>query len=78
MIKSYSGVAEQWPMYDNKRSPTNPVNDIFYANSNAAESVNNVNQVINFDANGFTLVTTNSATNLSGASYVYMAFANQF
>jgi hypothetical protein len=78
MIKSYAGVAENWAMYDNKRSPSNPVNDILVANESFAESVDNVNQVINFDANGFTLVTTNSATNLSGASYVYMAFANQF
>ena len=78
MIKSYSGVSEQWAMYDNKRSPTNPVNDIIYAQSNAAESVNNTNQEISFDANGFTLIDTNSLTNLSGSSYIYMAFANQF
>ena len=75
MIKSYSGVSEQWAMYDNKRSPTNPVNDILYAQSSAAESVNNTNQEISFDANGFTLIDTNSLTNLSGSSYIYMAFA---
>jgi hypothetical protein len=78
MIKSYSGVEEQWVMYDNKRSTSNPRNDLLFANLSNAESVNNVNQEINFDDNGFTLVTTNSATNVSGASYIYMAFANQF
>ena len=75
MIKSYSGVQENWAIYDNKRSPSNPVNDILVVNESFAESVNNTNQVLNFNANGFTLVTTNSLTNLSGTSYLYMAFA---
>ena len=75
MIKSYSGVQEYWAIYDNKRSPSNPVNDYLAANASFAENVNNANQVLNFNSNGFTLVTNNSLTNLSGSSYIYMAFA---
>ena len=78
MFKCTSGYVENWVIYDNKRSPSNPRNDLLLANTSNSEFVDYFTHHVNFDADGFTLVQTSSAANGSGGEYIYMAFANQF
>jgi len=74
MIKR-SNAAEHWKMYDNVRNPFNPVNTIINANEADAEATS-VNNTLDFTATGFQCTSTSGATNASGSSYVYMAFAD--
>ena len=74
MIKR-SNAAEHWKMYDNVRNPFNPVNTQVNANEADAEATS-VNNNLNFTATGFQCTSTNGATNASGSSYIYMAFAD--
>ena len=77
MIKS-SSLTGSWRIWDNKRSPSNPRNEILKPNESEAEETNSPNAVIDFLENGFQPKSTHSSVNASGASYIYMAFANQF
>ena len=63
-----------WFMYDNKRSPSNVVDDYLSANGNGAEVSNSA---VNLDllSNGFKLRNTDGGHNNSSGTYVYMAFA---
>ena len=74
MIKRTDAV-EQWRIFDNTRSPTNPVTRTLNANESNAES-DNVNNTLNFTSTGFQLTATNGGTNASGGTYIYMAFAD--
>jgi hypothetical protein len=62
-----------WLIQDNARNPFNNVDDFLYANLSAAED--SLNPSIDFLSNGFKLRTANVSFNGSGATFIYMAFA---
>ena len=61
-----------WYILNNKSDTYNPEESFFYANSNAAEADNTF---MDFLSNGFKIRESGGGSNGSGASYVYMAFA---
>ena len=61
-----------WTMMDSKRSPFNEADDWLYPNMDAVEDTNGA---VDFLSNGFKIRQTHSYWNTSGASYIYMAFA---
>ena len=71
-VKS-STSAHGWLMVDAARNTYNYVDNYVYANSNGAEN-NNVADLFTFMANGIK-VGNSSATNASGATFIYAAFA---
>ena len=72
MIKK-SSATEEWYMYDNKRTPFNEIAKGLAANLSGAEF--DTGATIDFLSNGFKNTGTNTGTNASGATYIYMAFA---
>lgn len=75
MIKRVD-TADAWYIYDNRRNTTNPRNSILLANSNTAELTNTQYYSIDFLSNGFQPRSdVSTATNASGGTYLYMAFA---
>ena len=75
MLKRSSASGENWYIKDNKRNIFNPVDNTLYANSSASEISNWGGATTDYLSNGFKLRTTDSAHNGSGATYIYMAFA---
>ena len=73
MIKK-SSATEEWYMYDNKRTPFNEIAKGLAANLSGAEF--DTGATIDFLSNGFKNTGTNTGTNASGATYIYMAFAS--
>ena len=72
IFKSTAGT-ESWSMVDNKRDTFNVVKKQLFPNlSNASETTNNV---MDFCSNGFKMRNNDSRYNLSGYTYIYMAFA---
>ena len=71
MVKSTGGESN-WQMSDNKRNTFNEVNKHLRANSSGAEFTN---YPIDFLSNGFKLRATDTDTNGSGTTYIFMAFA---
>jgi len=63
-----------WIMFDNKRSSFNIVDKNVQANSSNAETTSGY---LDFTSNGFKLRMNGASANGSGASYIYMAFAEQ-
>ena len=63
-----------WFIYDNTRNPFNETNLRISANSSGAESTQTSNQ-IDLLSNGFKCRGNAGATNASGGTYIYMAFA---
>jgi len=72
MIKRAIGGTDNWVMFDNKRSPFNEVNENLVAN---ASSPTNTGIKIDMLSNGFKCKVTEGNTNVSGNTYIYMAFA---
>ena len=72
MIKRIDGTGA-WSMFDNKRDPSNPVQKVLQAQSNAAEA--NVGNACNFNSNNFQLTDTNSQRNANGGTYIFIAIA---
>ena len=72
MVKA-SSVTGNWVMSDNKRSVFNRVQNTLYANVADAELTDGV--YFDLLSNGFKIKDASSANNTSGATYVYMAFA---
>jgi len=65
-----------WNIFDSKRDVDNQVGNVLYANQNYAEEADASHSSANdFLSNGFKLRETGNAINGSGASYIYMAFA---
>jgi len=64
-----------WVILDNKRDTSNPIDKTLNPNLSAVESTAND---IDFNATTFQLKSTNADTNANTATYIYMAFANQF
>ena len=79
MIKNASA-AESWVVYDSTRNPRNPTDLKF--SPDTADSENDTSAIggtaynnINILSNGFKCVKNNAATNGSGNTLIYMAFA---
>ena len=75
VIVKRTDAADNWTMSDNKRQGYNSNQDSLYPNLSNAE-VTTTNW-IDYFSNGFKLNRTDGAENGSGASYIYMAFAEQ-
>ena len=65
-----------WVMYDSERDPVNHNNFRLQANSSGAESTNDNNTNIDFLNNGFQLRNSDSDSNGSGVTYVYLAIGD--
>jgi hypothetical protein len=74
LFKQSSADGEYWHMMDSIRSPTNAVALDLYPNLSNAEATYSPAPV-DFLSNGFKFRTSNGAWNGSGATYIYMAFA---
>ena len=79
LIKRTDNV-DNWWIYDNKRDTTNPNTETLMPNSTSAEYSGSPYTDLNFLSNGFEPIGTNlqAVNNGNGATYIYMAFANQF
>ena len=73
VLKNVSN-AQNWYMYDNKRSDFNLSNDHIYADLNNAETADS-SHGIDILSNCFKIRTSNDGWNGSGENYIYMAFA---
>ena len=74
IFKSSSLGTTNWQLLDNKRNTFNPQNNHLRPNSSVAEFTN---YPVDFLSNGFKFRNTDSDNNQSGATYIYMAFAEQ-
>jgi hypothetical protein len=73
LIKQSSASGENWLVIDSQRSQYNVMGDLIFANLSNAEASS---PVVDFLSNGFKLrVNTGTATNASGSTYIYAAFA---
>jgi len=77
IIKATSVSGMRWAMFDNKRTIANGDMDYLVADDNHAESDAGLGYTdpIDFVSNGFKIRNSDGFTNQSGASYIYMAFA---
>jgi hypothetical protein len=78
MIRNTSQ-ASNWEMFDHKRNPSNVANLKLGANLAVAENGSDLGNTsqnnIDILSNGFKLRTSSTDTNVSGNTYIYMAFA---
>jgi hypothetical protein len=74
MLKQSSASGENWRVFDTARSTYNPTDNRLLANLSNAESVGVPNE-LDTVSNGFKFRATDGASNGSGATYIYMAFA---
>jgi hypothetical protein len=72
MIKSTS--VESWELFDTSRSPYNQAVELLEANASGSENTSSTS-AIDILSNGFKQRNTRAATNGSGTTYIYMAFA---
>jgi hypothetical protein len=72
IAKRTDEAAHNWFMWDTKRSPFNLVQAVLYPNATSSESTL---FEINILSNGFKHYNNYGSTNTSGASYIFMAFA---
>ena len=76
MFKTTVANSSNWFILDNKRQGFNPANETLNPNnSDAASSTGLSVNTLDFLSNGFKMKTNNAEFNGSGATYVYMAFA---
>ena len=66
-----------WMMYDSKREPSNLMDKYLMTNSANAEAGSSTDNPIDFLSDGFKLRYTNTSTNQSGGTYIYMAYAEE-
>jgi hypothetical protein len=74
MVKRTDSAGNNWTILDSARSESNDVDDYLYLNLSNAE-IANTNADVDFLSNGFKIRNTTSDQNTSGATYIYMAFA---
>jgi hypothetical protein len=67
-----------WFVFDNARNPTNNRNRYLYPNFSNAELQGGSGNYYSFDADSFTVRSTDNSLNASGETYLYMAFGNEF
>ena len=75
LIKRTDGGTNNWVIYDKERDPYNYVDDRLYPNLSSAESGGGASYSYDFLSNGFKLRSIGSEHNISGGTYIYMAFA---
>ena len=75
LIKQSSSAGNDWLMYDNKRDTFNVANKLLVANASGAEATGQSFNYIDFLSNGFKIRGSDARNNGSGATYIYMAFA---
>jgi hypothetical protein len=73
LIKRTSSSGQNWPIFDDVRNTYNPETLYLFASSSAAEGTENGG--IDYLSNGFKIRNSFDYTNTSGATYIYMAFA---
>ncbi len=73
LVKKSSASGEDWGMYDNKRNTFNEVDEALFASASTAET--NVGDGIDFLSNGIKIRDSGGELNTSGATYIFMAFA---
>ncbi len=76
MVKRSSASGDNWLMFDNKRDTYNVTENFFEANSSDAEKTS-ASQKVDFLSNGFKMRATGAASNGSGSTYIYAAFASE-
>ena len=64
--------ARDWTMLDNKRNTFNVMDKRIFPNNNDDE---NDTDILDFTSNGIKIRSTNTSVNVSGNTYIYMAFA---
>jgi len=74
MIKNSTSTYE-WTVYDNKRSTSNPRDNVLYPNTSGAENSGETGD-INFLTNGFQPIAPNGTINHNGGTMIYAAFAS--
>jgi len=73
IIKRSSTSGSNWHMHDTKRDPFNIVSADLYADASSAED--DSTDRLDILSNGIKIKNSNGAYNLSGGTYIYMAFA---
>jgi hypothetical protein len=76
LITKKTSATAPWDMFDDTRNVINPVNSRLHPNASDTEFTNSAMN-IDFVSNGFKIRTTDNELNTSGATYIYMAFAEQ-
>ena len=66
-----------WGIWDNKRTPTNPMTIRLLANTSGADDTSNDNAV-DFLSNGFKMRTSSGGFNQASTEIIYMAFGETF
>ena len=74
MIKT-TAAGDGWTIQDSTRFPNNAITDILAANSPNSEATFGSSFNIDFLSNGFKIRNASTAMNLSGSTYIFMAFA---
>ena len=74
LVKQSSASGQHWYLFDNKRDTFNAVTRQLYPSLSNAES-NDTGSPIDFTSNGVKIRNTSGHDNTSGATYIYMAFA---
>jgi hypothetical protein len=75
LVKCTSAAGQEWVILDNSRSPYNVTDDALYANASDAEASNST-RAVDLLSNGFKFRNGSSgATDFSGRTYIYAAFA---
>jgi hypothetical protein len=74
VITKRTNSTSSWHMYDTTRLDRNPNAYLLFAESSSAESTGGTNYIDTL-SNGFKCRGTGDALNVSGSSYIYMAFA---
>jgi hypothetical protein len=75
VIMKRSSGAGAWHLFDNKRSGYNYANDVLQADATAAELSGQTYQFVDFLSNGFKNRRATHGPNVSGETYIYMAWA---
>ena len=74
LIKASSFSGSYWSIADNKREPNNVSDSLLFPNTTDAESTDALYSV-DYLSNGFKIKNSNNSHNTNGATYIYMAFA---
>ena len=77
MLKKTTDGTSSWCIFDNKRLGFNQSNPRLYANNNNASEGASDEAYVDILSNGFKLRGAQPDINLSGKTYIYMAFAEQ-
>jgi hypothetical protein len=77
VLTKKSSASGEWVMWDNRRSGYNVDNDFLYANTNNSEYNGASYPRLDLVSNGFKMRDNSADTNGSGATYIYLAIAEQ-